>query len=162
MLLESGKEQREDLPVDGAFQALPNNGEAGMIGRFFGQPIMEKLADGDRIGAPGGDGTLAGKILKKANHHHFEVNRRVDAGPTQPTVVVGGRAKVADLGGKTKTLQSFVQLPADSHPSWLGHLMSGDPEFGLRHLPFCGEHDLQTRPQNIYSNHLKLSISTDC
>jgi hypothetical protein len=50
--------------------------EAGMIGRGFGQAMVQEFADRGRIAAPGGNGPLAGKVLADLSLAANILNRR--------------------------------------------------------------------------------------
>jgi hypothetical protein len=159
--LERGQNQGEDLFVNRPIQPLANDRKTGVIGRRFGQLIMQELADGDRIGAPGGNRPLAGQVLKKAHHQHLQVNRRIDPGPAHPALIVGGSAEFADLGGKPKAFQGFVQLGIEATLGGGDHLIGGNPELRLRSFLFRDEHENQTLPPTKYSK-CRRNSSTAC
>jgi hypothetical protein len=71
---------------------------------------VQKLTDGNRIGAAGGDGALAGNVFKEADHHHLEVDDRIDPRTAHAALVVGGGAELADFAGESKGVEGLVEL----------------------------------------------------
>ena len=141
-------------------QPLADNREAGVVGRLLRQVIVEKLANGNGIGAAGGDGALAGNVLEEADHHHLEIDDRVDARTARAALVVGGGAEPADLLGEAKGVEGVVELGVKGALGGPGQLLGGDPQlglqrfsFGVKHSHSLLEHDLLSR-LFVYFNRL--------
>ena len=43
-----------------------------------------------------------GRSSKKSHHQHLQVHRRINPGPANAALIVGGSAEFADLAGKTE------------------------------------------------------------
>jgi hypothetical protein len=68
-----------------------------MVRRGLRQVIAQEKADGNRIAATLGNPALAGNILKKTDHEHFEIDGRIHGWPPPPVVGIGRGAEFSDL-----------------------------------------------------------------
>ncbi len=69
-----------------------------------------------------------------------------------PALVVGRSAEFAHLGGKPKALQGLIQLGIEPTLGGRDYMIGSNPEFGLSHFLFRGEHTSQTSQSTKYSN----------
>src|SRR2546428_136038 len=123
-----------------------------MLRRLLIQFVFKKRPNRHRIAAASRNGPFTGQVFKKTNHNHLEVNHRINARSAHPTLVIGRGTQRANLRGKPKTFQGFLQLAVEPALGRRDHLIGGNPKLGLRCLFLLGEHDSQTARATIYSN----------
>src|SRR5512136_2438738 len=105
MLLHGLQTQRENLLIYLQTQPLSDNGQAGVIGSVLVQFVAEEAANGDRVGTPGRNRPLTGKVFKKTYHDHLQIDHRIDSRPPYVALLVSRRTNLAHLLRKTKTFQ---------------------------------------------------------
>ena len=102
-----------------------------MIRRAFGEAVAEEAANGQAVGAAAGAAALAADVLEEADHEHFEIHHRVDAGAAAfRGLGIGG----SDLRGEVHLLEGAVDPLVEGVGCRGGQLPGYDPDFLLLFL----------------------------
>ena len=140
MFAQGLQSQREDLLINLQAQTLANDREAGVIRRRLLQRIVQKGANGHRVGAARGDRSFAGKVLEKPNHDHLQIDHRINPRAARLVLFISRRTDGPDPIRETERLQGLIEPRIKGCFRRLRKLMSRHPELALRYFLFLREH----------------------